>query len=126
MGKRVTSTLPVAKQLWQEASEVFGVDLLRACELGPKSTLDATKVCQPATVVTSLAALALLNHDNPKACTPLLFYFYFYSYIMCSTLLYSTLCVLFCSRSVCRPSSRAWRPRASVWASTPRSCSPAS
>ena len=66
MGKSVTSTLPTERLLWEEASEVFDVDLLRACELGPKSSLEATKVCQPATVVTSLAALVLFNHDNPR------------------------------------------------------------
>lgn len=45
----------------------FRYDLLKICLEGPKSKLDQTIYCQPATLVTSLAALERLKEERPNA-----------------------------------------------------------
>ena len=43
-----------------------GYDLLKLCLEGPQSELDKTIHCQPAVLVTSLAAVEKLRHENPQ------------------------------------------------------------
>lgn len=58
---------PMAKELFELANYVLGYDLLKICLEGPQSELNKTKHCQPATLVTSLAALERLKEERPKA-----------------------------------------------------------
>jgi len=64
MGKRLLET-PSVKELYDEASQILGYDLLGLCLNGPKSILDQTQYCQAATVVTSLAAVEMLYRKHP-------------------------------------------------------------
>jgi len=53
--------------LYSIASKILGYDLLRICLEGPRDVLDKTVHCQPAVVVTSLAAVESLKQYNPWA-----------------------------------------------------------
>lgn len=48
-------------------SFVYRYDLLKLCLEGPQSKLNQTIHCQPATLVTSLAALERLREERPNA-----------------------------------------------------------
>lgn len=69
MGKDLHAASPAAKRVFEEADEVLGFDLARACFEGPAETLERTDVCQPAILVMSVAALAAarerLGHPIP-------------------------------------------------------------
>lgn len=58
---------PMAKDLFELANYLLGYDLLKLCLEGPKEKLDQTKYCQPAIMVTSLAAIERLKEERPKA-----------------------------------------------------------
>ncbi|XP_072014117.1 malonyl-CoA-acyl carrier protein transacylase, mitochondrial-like isoform X2 [Amphiura filiformis] len=58
---------PVVKDMYEAASAILGYDLLALCLNGPKEDLDRTVHCQPAVLVTSLAAVEKLKHENIKA-----------------------------------------------------------
>ena len=60
---------PPALQIFQDASEVLGYDLLEVCTNGPSEQLNKTAVSQPALLVTSLAMLEVLRlrGDTPFA-----------------------------------------------------------
>jgi [acyl-carrier-protein] S-malonyltransferase len=66
MGKVLCESLPVARQLFADASAVLGYDLLDVCVNGPAQRLDSTAVSQPAIFVASLAALEGLRQANPE------------------------------------------------------------
>ncbi|XP_066584138.1 probable malonyl-CoA-acyl carrier protein transacylase, mitochondrial [Prorops nasuta] len=57
---------PRAKELYDMASEILEYDLLDLCLNGPQEKLDQTLYNQPATVVTSLAALERVREERPK------------------------------------------------------------
>jgi len=59
--------VPSVKELYSDASQILGYDLLKMCLEGPKSTLDETQYCQAATVVSSLAAVELLYQHQSEA-----------------------------------------------------------
>ena len=65
MGVGPAATLPAAKALFDEASDLLGFDLLALCKDGPAERLNATDVSQPALYVASLAALEQLKVTNP-------------------------------------------------------------
>ena len=65
MGRELWQTFPPARELFERANEILGYDLQTLCAEGPDATLDATHHCQPALLVTSLAALEKLRHDEP-------------------------------------------------------------
>src|SRR5436190_1973859 len=67
MAAGLCDALPAARQLFTEASDVLGYDLLDACVNGPKERLDSTAVSQPAIFVASLAALEKLRASEPGA-----------------------------------------------------------
>lgn len=58
---------PIARDLFELANYLLGYDLLKLCLEGPKSKLDETKYCQPAIMVTSLAAIEKLKEERPNA-----------------------------------------------------------
>ncbi|XP_067015001.2 probable malonyl-CoA-acyl carrier protein transacylase, mitochondrial [Anabrus simplex] len=66
MGKDLLK-FPIAKDLFEEANEILGYDLLSLCLNGPKEELDKTIKCQPAIFVSSLAALERLKEERPAA-----------------------------------------------------------
>ncbi|XP_058057515.1 probable malonyl-CoA-acyl carrier protein transacylase, mitochondrial [Anopheles bellator] len=66
MGSKLLK-FPGARDIFALANEVLGYDLLKICIEGPKSKLDQTKYCQPAVMVTSLAALEQLREERPNA-----------------------------------------------------------
>jgi len=56
--------VPKAKELFDEASEILGYDLLERCTAGPKEVLDSTEVSQPAIFVASMAAVEKLRQEE--------------------------------------------------------------
>ena len=67
MGGALCEALPAARQLFDQAADVLGYDLLAVCATGPKEKLDSTVVSQPAIYVASLAALEHLKQTEPEA-----------------------------------------------------------
>jgi [acyl-carrier-protein] S-malonyltransferase len=60
----VVKTVPKAKELFDQASEILGYDLLQVCTEGPKERLDSTVVSQPAIFVASMAAVEKLRQEE--------------------------------------------------------------
>ena len=62
---------PAAAELFAQAADILGYDLLGICRNGPADKLNTTAVSQPAILVTSLAALEVLRgrEDNPLDAT---------------------------------------------------------
>lgn len=60
----VVKEVPKAKELFDEASEILGYDLLKVCTEGPKEKLDSTVVSQPAIFVASMAAVEKLRQEE--------------------------------------------------------------
>lgn len=56
---------PAAAELFARGSSLLGYDLLEICRSGPSDRLNTTAVSQPAILVTSLAALAVLRSRDP-------------------------------------------------------------
>ncbi|KAH7727481.1 ADP-specific Phosphofructokinase/Glucokinase conserved region family protein [Aphelenchoides avenae] len=63
MGEKVLDHPPSA-ELFKQASEILGYDLLQVCTKGPKSKLDQTIYTQPAIFVSSLAAMQKLRSEQ--------------------------------------------------------------
>lgn len=66
MGKKLLA-YPGVEDMYNKASEILGYDLLRMCISGPEEKLNKTIYCQPAVVVTSLAAVERLKEEYPTA-----------------------------------------------------------
>ncbi|EJK44401.1 hypothetical protein THAOC_37058 [Thalassiosira oceanica] len=64
MAEETCKTVPAAKALFDEASEILGYDLLDLCVSGPKEKLDSTVVSQPAIFVASMAAVEKLRQEE--------------------------------------------------------------
>lgn len=58
---------PMARDLFELANYILKYDLLKLCLEGPKDQLDQTKYCQPAILVSSLAAIERLKEERPNA-----------------------------------------------------------
>jgi [acyl-carrier-protein] S-malonyltransferase len=65
MAKDLTSQLPAARKLFDDAAGILGYDLLDVCVNGPADRLNSTVVSQPAIYVASLAALESLRATEP-------------------------------------------------------------
>lgn len=57
---------PQAKELFEIANEILDYDILKLCLKGPQEKLNQTRFNQPATVLTSLAALEQLREERPR------------------------------------------------------------
>jgi [acyl-carrier-protein] S-malonyltransferase len=68
MGKALVDAHSELQQVYDEASEVLGYDIARLCFDGPAETLNLTEHTQPALLVSSIAALRVLQ---PASITPL-------------------------------------------------------
>lgn len=64
MCEGVVKDVPKAKELFDEASDILGYDLLEVCTGGPKEKLDSTVVSQPAIFVASMAAVEKLRQEQ--------------------------------------------------------------
>ncbi|KAJ3661173.1 hypothetical protein Zmor_005582 [Zophobas morio] len=58
---------PMARDLFELANYILKYDLLKLCQEGPKEKLDQTQYCQPAIMVSSLAAIERLKEERPNA-----------------------------------------------------------
>lgn len=63
MAGELCETVPAAKALFDEASEILGYDLLEKCVNGPKEELDSTVISQPAIFVSSMAAVEKMKQE---------------------------------------------------------------
>uniref|UniRef100_T1J2B6 [acyl-carrier-protein] S-malonyltransferase n=1 Tax=Strigamia maritima TaxID=126957 RepID=T1J2B6_STRMM len=66
MGKMLID-YPNVKEMFSIASDILKYDLQKLCFEGPISELNKTSYCQPAILVTSLAAVEKLKVDKPQA-----------------------------------------------------------
>lgn len=64
MCKDVVESVPKAKELFAQASDILGYDLLEVCAEGPKEKLDTTAVSQPAIFVASMCAVEKLRQEK--------------------------------------------------------------
>ena len=65
MAKTIVENHSVAKELFERANEVLGLDLAKLCFEGPQDELDKTDFSQPALFVCSFAALEILKAEQP-------------------------------------------------------------
>ena len=56
MGRALAEAFPTARRTFEEANDLLGYDLARICFEGPDQELTSTRNCQPAILVTSVAA----------------------------------------------------------------------
>jgi len=65
MGKEFFDAVPSARQMYEEAGEVLGVDIKSICCNGPEGVLNLTENTQPALLIHSIIALKMLrDHDT--------------------------------------------------------------
>jgi len=64
MCKTLCKDVPKAKELFDEASDILGYDLLAICSEGPKEKLDTTVISQAALFVASMAAVEKLRQEE--------------------------------------------------------------
>jgi len=67
MGKELADTLPVARQVFEEADRVLGIRLSSLCFEGPDEALRLTVNTQPAILTSSIAALRTLEARGARA-----------------------------------------------------------
>jgi len=66
MGRDLYGAFPEARVIFDKAEEVLGFPLSKLCFLGPAQELTQTQNCQPAILVTSIAAWEAFK-SNPKS-----------------------------------------------------------
>ncbi len=66
MGAELAQRSSVARELFQQAADVLGYDLLKLCSQGPAEQLNRTEYGQPALFVHSLAALKQLESERTE------------------------------------------------------------
>lgn len=66
MGKQLYDTLPAARKLFDDASDILGYNLSQVCFQGSAERLNSTAISQPAIYVASLAALESLRGTEPQ------------------------------------------------------------
>ena len=64
MGKEFYDNFPVARQVFEEASDALSMRIDRLCFTGPESDLKKTENTQPAVLATSVAALKALESET--------------------------------------------------------------
>lgn len=65
MGRWLRETYPVAKELFDSASDLLGYDLADLCANGPEEKLGETQFSQPALFVVGIAAARVLEQEQP-------------------------------------------------------------
>ena len=66
MGRALYDEVPAARELFDRAGTLLGLDLKAICFDGPNEALESTDVSQPAIYVASLAALEGFKVTNPE------------------------------------------------------------
>lgn len=66
MGAELTQRSQVARELFDQASQTLGFDLLKLCTEGPAEQLNRTEFSQPALFVHALAELRQLEAERPQ------------------------------------------------------------
>ncbi|MFH1779320.1 MAG: ACP S-malonyltransferase [Candidatus Omnitrophota bacterium] len=61
MGRDLYEQYPAAKVIYEKANKILGFDIAKICFEGPKEELTRTDICQPAILITSIAALRSLE-----------------------------------------------------------------
>jgi [acyl-carrier-protein] S-malonyltransferase len=64
MGKDLAETFPECRRLFEQADAILGFFLSKICFEGPEEELKKTAITQPALLVSSLAALAILRKNG--------------------------------------------------------------
>jgi [acyl-carrier-protein] S-malonyltransferase len=64
MGKEFHENFPIARQVFEEADDALHFSISSLCFKGPEETLKLTEHTQPAILVTSVAALRVLQSEN--------------------------------------------------------------
>ncbi len=72
MGSDLIRDFPVARQLYQQANDFLGYDLLKLCLEGPEDDLRLTRHTQPALLVHSLACLEIFRELTDNRVQPIL------------------------------------------------------
>ena len=67
MCQEVCQTIPAAKALFDQASEILGYDVAEICFNGPKEKLDSTVISQPALYLSGMVAIEMLKEQSPDA-----------------------------------------------------------
>lgn len=70
MGKELYDGFPAAKVIYEKANNILGLDIAKLCFEGPKEELTRTDICQPAILVTSIAALRSLESALSSPISP--------------------------------------------------------
>lgn len=61
MGRDLYEQCPAAKVIYEKANKILGFDISKICFEGPEDELTRTDICQPAILITSIAALRSLE-----------------------------------------------------------------
>lgn len=66
MGKNIYNTYSEAKDIFERANEIMGINLTNICFEGPEDKLKQTQITQPAIYVHSMAIFEILKNKNYK------------------------------------------------------------
>lgn len=66
MGRWLIDNFPIARGLYERASDLLGYDLIELSISGPAARLDATEHSQPALFVASMAAAEVMRAEQPE------------------------------------------------------------
>jgi len=66
MGRWLCDNFEIARDCFEEASEILGYDLKSLCFDGPEERLNATEFSQPALFVVGIAAAMVLREEQPE------------------------------------------------------------
>ncbi|KPK41723.1 MAG: hypothetical protein AMJ78_04790 [Omnitrophica WOR_2 bacterium SM23_29] len=70
MGGDLYEQYPAAKVVYEKANKILGFDISKICFEGPKEELTRTDICQPAILITSIAALRSLESILASVISP--------------------------------------------------------
>lgn len=70
MGRDLYERYPAAKVIYEKANNILGFNISKICFEGPKEELTRTDICQPAILITSIAALRSLESNLPSPLSP--------------------------------------------------------
>ena len=72
MGSDLIRDFPIARQLYEQANDLLGYDLVKLCQEGPEEELRLTRYTQPALLVHSLACLNIFRELTEHQVQPVL------------------------------------------------------
>lgn len=66
MGNWLCQQFPLAAELFEQAAQILGYDLMQICNKGPAETLNATEFSQPALFTVGIAAARVLQQEQAE------------------------------------------------------------